>query len=88
MVSSNVDRSLIYFCLNQLTNDLVISVTFGTLISFSKFVVLATTRFVDIHTESFLKWTKLLFNYDVRQEDMQKISSGHMYNYITISIQP
>ena len=48
-------------------------------ISFSEFVVLATTRFVDIHTESFLKWTKLLFNYDVRQEDMQKISSGHMY---------
>jgi hypothetical protein len=31
-----------------------------------------------IIAESFLKWTKL-FNYDVSQEDIEKISSGHVY---------
>jgi hypothetical protein len=31
-----------------------------------------------IIAESFLKWTKL-FNYDVSQEDIEKISSGHIY---------
>jgi hypothetical protein len=31
-----------------------------------------------IIAESFLKWTKL-FNYNVSQEDIEKISSGHVY---------